>query len=82
MSVFFFWNLTLSSMTPKKKSSRMRMQVEGIFVRAPRYLPANLAPLAAADLQRADSDDDRALRGIVPADFLNFDWRKEPEIFL
>lgn len=48
---------------------------------SPTLLPANLAPTVAADLQRADSDDDRALRGIVSPDFLNFDWRKEPETF-
>lgn len=47
----------------------------------PTLLPANLTPMIAADIQRADSDDDKALRDIASPHFLSFDWRKEPEIF-
>ncbi|XP_026325198.1 piggyBac transposable element-derived protein 4-like isoform X2 [Hyposmocoma kahamanoa] len=48
---------------------------------SPTLLPINMIPTVAADLQRADSGDDKALRGIASPEFLNFDWRKEPEIF-
>lgn len=53
---------------------------EGIYP-CPTLLPANLSPAVAADIQRADCRDDRALRDIASPDLLQFDWRKEPEIF-